>query len=153
MLHCSNFYKVCYFAFTIKRVIVRPGYLPFSYILLKVCVSRKQLVCVRLKLWFIENKFIMVWHMSVAKNAKIFLWWIYRSFFLSSIKAAWFLKVHSSTKGQIKPKADLRAVDSPKKRTNEFVLFAFHGKQNKFFRSIFGRIYGAPKLPFVLSDL
>ena len=29
------------------------------------------------------------------------------------------------TKGQIKPKADWRAVDSPKKRTNEFVLFAF----------------------------
>ena len=28
-------------------------------------------------------------------------------------------------KGQIKPKADWRAVDSPKKRTNEFVLFAF----------------------------
>ena len=28
-------------------------------------------------------------------------------------------------KGQIKPKADLRAVDSPKKRTNKFVLFAF----------------------------
>jgi hypothetical protein len=29
------------------------------------------------------------------------------------------------TKGQIKTKADWRAVDSPKKRTNEFVLFAF----------------------------
>ena len=29
------------------------------------------------------------------------------------------------SKGQIKPKADWRAVDSPKKRTNEFVLFAF----------------------------
>ena len=28
-------------------------------------------------------------------------------------------------KGQIKPKADWRAVDSPKKRMNEFVLFAF----------------------------
>ena len=32
-------------------------------------------------------------------------------------------KADLSTKGQIKPKADLRAVDSPKKRTN--VLFAF----------------------------
>ena len=28
-------------------------------------------------------------------------------------------------KGQIKPKADRRAVDSTKKRMNEFVLFAF----------------------------
>ena len=28
-------------------------------------------------------------------------------------------------KGQIKPKADLRAVDSPKKRTNKFVSFAY----------------------------
>ena len=31
----------------------------------------------------------------------------------------------TTTKGQIKPKAHWRAVDSPKKRTNEFVLFAF----------------------------
>ena len=30
----------------------------------------------------------------------------------------------NSTKGQIKPKADLRAIDSPKKRTNEFVFIA-----------------------------
>ena len=29
-----------------------------------------------------------------------------------------------STKGQIKPEADWRAVDSPKKRTNEFGFFA-----------------------------
>ena len=29
------------------------------------------------------------------------------------------------TKGQIKPKADWRVVDSPKKRTNRFVLLAF----------------------------
>ena len=43
-----------------------------------------------------------------------------------------------STKGQIKPKADLRAVDSPKKRTNKFVLFAFllftANKTNSFVR-------------------
>ena len=41
-------------------------------------------------------------------------------------------------KGQIKPKADWRAVDSPKKRTNEFVLFAFllftANKTNSFVR-------------------
>ena len=29
------------------------------------------------------------------------------------------------TKGQIKLKADWRVIDSPKKRTDEFVLFAF----------------------------
>ena len=29
------------------------------------------------------------------------------------------------SKGRMKSKADWRAVDSPKKRTNEFVLFAF----------------------------
>ena len=34
-------------------------------------------------------------------------------------------KNQKSVKGQIKPKADWRAVDSPKKQTNEFVLFAF----------------------------
>ena len=32
--------------------------------------------------------------------------------------------LESPTKGQIKPKADWRAIDSPKKRTNEFVFFA-----------------------------
>ena len=34
--------------------------------------------------------------------------------------------IHSShNKGQIKLKADWRAIDSPKKRTDEFVLLAF----------------------------
>ena len=42
-------------------------------------------------------------------------------------------------KGKIKPKADLRAVDSPKKRS----------RTNLFF----GGIYGAPILLSVLSDL
>ena len=41
-------------------------------------------------------------------------------------------------KGQIKPKADWHAVNSPKKRTNKFVLFAFllftANKTNSFFR-------------------
>ena len=60
------------------------------------------------------------------------------------------------TKGQIKPKADWHAVDSPEKRMNEFVLFAFllftANKTNSFIR-FWGRIYGAPKLLSVLSDL
>ena len=45
---------------------------------------------------------------------------------------------------------------SPKKRIDEFVLFAFftlHGKQIKFFHSFFGRIYGAPICLLVLSQL
>ena len=32
-------------------------------------------------------------------------------------------------KGQIKPKADWRAIDSPKKGTNKFVLFAVKSKE------------------------
>ena len=35
------------------------------------------------------------------------------------------------TKGQIKPKADWRAVCSPEKRTNEFVLLPWKAKKNK----------------------
>ena len=62
-----------------------------------------------------------------------------------------------SAKGQIKPKADLCAEDSPKKQTNERICFvcfvAFHSKQNKFVNSVFGRIYGAPILLLVSSDL
>ena len=53
------------------------------------------------------------------------------------------------SKGQIKPKADWQVVDSPKKRRNEFGLFAF-----LFFtanKTNFGRIYGGPKLLSVLS--
>ena len=65
-------------------------------------------------------------------------------------------------KGQIKPKADLRAIDSPKKRTDEFVFFAMTVRKylklevsissfkyfqtvkqkTKFISSVFGRIYG-----------
>ena len=49
-------------------------------------------------------------------------------------------------KGQIKPKADWRAVDSPKNRTNEFVFFAMTVRKNlkleisissfKYFRTV-----------------
>ena len=47
-------------------------------------------------------------------------------------------------KGQIKPKADWHAVDSPKKWKNEFVLFTVKSKQTKFLSSFFGRIYSTP---------
>ena len=33
------------------------------------------------------------------------------------------------SKGQIKPKADWRAVDAPRKQRNEFVLFAVKSKK------------------------
>ena len=37
--------------------------------------------------------------------------------------------VFNQVKGQMKPKTDWRAVDSPKKRTNELFLFFCRGKQ------------------------
>ena len=44
-------------------------------------------------------------------------------------------------KGQLISKADWRAIDSTKKRTNEFVLFAVKSKQNKVGCLFLGRIY------------
>ena len=48
------------------------------------------------------------------------------------------IKFYGRAKGQIKPKEDWRAVDSPKKQMNEFVLFAFllftANKTNSFIR-------------------
>ena len=42
-----------------------------------------------------------------------------------------------SSKGQIKPKADWQAVDSPKKQTDEFDLFAVKSKAaNKTYSSV-----------------
>ena len=70
-------------------------------------------------------------------------------------KLSFWVKIRN-LKGQIKQEADWRAIDSHKKRTNEFVLFAFllfTAKKNKVVHSIFGRIYGTPKLLLVLSDL
>ena len=40
----------------------------------------------------------------------------------------WFA---ASSKGQIKPSADFRALDSPKKQTNGFVFFAVKSKKAK----------------------
>ena len=64
---------------------------------------------------------------------------------IAMILASLFLSLFG--KGQIKPKADWRAVDSPKKRMNEFGFFAVKSKKakkNKFVHSFFGRIYGTP---------
>ena len=50
------------------------------------------------------------------------------------------------TKGQIKPKADWRAVDSPKKQTDEFDLFAVKSKKaNKTNSSV--RFFGEVSKP------
>ena len=46
-----------------------------------------------------------------------------------------------------------RAVDSPKKRMNKFVLFAVKSKENKFFKSFFGANLLRANLLSVLSDL
>ena len=56
-------------------------------------------------------------------------------------------KIKELDKGQLISKTDWRALDSSKKQTDEFDLFAVKSKkskQNKFVRSFFGRIYGAP---------
>ena len=58
--------------------------------------------------------------------------------------------------GQIKTKADCRAVDSPKKNYRQicFVFFfAFHGKQKVFVCSFFGRIDGFSICSLILFDL
>ena len=60
------------------------------------------------------------------------------------------------SKGQLISKADWRAIDSPKKRTGEFVLFAFlfftANKSNSSVR-FFWRIYGSPICFLKLTDL
>ena len=58
-------------------------------------------------------------------------------------------------KAQIKPKADWRAVDSPKKQMNEFVLFAVNSKkQTKQIRLfVFRENLRRINLLWVLSDL
>ena len=55
--------------------------------------------------------------------------------------ALWLAKV---SKGQLISKAIYGLLTSPKKQTEEFVLFAFLLKQIKFVCSFFRRIYGLP---------
>ena len=57
------------------------------------------------------------------------------------------------TKGQIKPKADWRAVDSPKKQTNKFVFFAVKSKKAKIRSFVFWENLRRANLLTVLSDL
>ena len=59
-------------------------------------------------------------------------------------------------KGQIISKADWRAIDSPKKQTDEFVLFAFllfTANKSNLFVLFLGESTGAPILLSVLSDI
>ena len=60
------------------------------------------------------------------------------------------------TKGQMKPKADWRPLDSPKKRRNKFDLFAMKNKKekkNKFVRLFFWEKLADHKLLMRLTDL
>ena len=58
-------------------------------------------------------------------------------------------------KGQLILKADWHTIDSPKKWTDEFVLFAFYSSRqtNQIRQFVLGRIYGSPICFSVLSDL
>ena len=83
-----------------------------------------------------------------------------REKFLRKLWSKWthsgFSGIRLIPKGHLISKADLRAIDSPKKRTDEFVLFAFFtllSKQIKFVHMFFGRICGAPICFSVLSEL
>ena len=63
---------------------------------------------------------------------------------------------HSHSKGQLILKAIYGQLTSPKKRTDEFVLFAFlllTANKSKFVGSFIGRIYGLPICFLILSDL
>ena len=56
-------------------------------------------------------------------------------------------------KGQIKPKADWRAIDSPKKRMNEFGFFAMKSKEatkNKIHPFVFWAFMGTINLVAVV---
>ena len=69
----------------------------------------------------------------------------------NEIRSFWKPRFFNRTKGQIKPKADWRAADSPKKRTNKFVFVAFYSSRQKNTK-FFGRIYGAQiSFPFYLT--
>ena len=59
-------------------------------------------------------------------------------------------------KGQLISKAIYVLLTSPKKRTNNFFFVCFfthHGKQIKFVRCFFGRIYSSPICLLKLTDL
>ena len=65
--------------------------------------------------------------------------------FTMAVLGIFFQKVFDTnfnfSKGQIKPKADWRAVDSPEKRTNEFGYFALKSKKAEKTNS-FVRFFG-----------
>ena len=74
------------------------------------------------------------------------LGWVF--FFIFRVMNIFCLKItqslHHSTKGQIKPKVDWRAKDSPKKQRKNFFFayLPFTAKKTKFVCLFFGRIYG-----------
>ena len=67
--------------------------------------------------WIIENlEKVRLEHGLRTTNEAFFHW-------ADKFWSIW--GIFGRTKGQIKPKADWRVVDSPKKRTNKFILFTF----------------------------
>ena len=113
------------------------------------------------------NYFSLFWRncriAKVVKFLSLFFFQIYVSFFHKSIPSqeifvSWKHHAHFKvelifsfetfpfSKGQIKPKADWRAIDSPKKWTNKFVLLAVNSKKQKskkklFVRSVFFLVF------------
>jgi hypothetical protein len=63
-----------------------------------------------------------------------------------------WLETPSAAKGQIKPKADWRVIDPPKKRTNEFEKQKSKKNPNSFVHSFLENLRRANLLT-VLSDL
>ena len=63
------------------------------------------------------------------------------------------ISLNGITKGQLISKADWRAIDSPKKQICFVCFFTLHGKQIKFVRSFFGRIYGSSICFSIFSEL
>ena len=56
------------------------------------------------------------------------------------------------SKGQIKPKADWRDVDSPKKQTNEFVIFCHEKPKKKIFIEKLGKVVSFMIVPGNSTD-
>ena len=72
----------------------------------------------------------------------------------TTLKVLWFRLVSvSAYKGQLILKAVYGLLTSPKKQTDEFDLFALHGKQIKSVYLFFGRIYGSSICFSILSYL
>ena len=96
-----------------------------------------------------QNSFSQSQDSISTENSMLWFHWLMKMYRGSPLSMV-------SLKGQIKPKAGL-AHRRFSQKTNERIWFVCYEKQkrkqNKFVCSFFGRIYGAPILLSVLSDL